>query len=316
MTSCAVVIPVYRANLHVNERLSLTQCVRLLGAHRLILAKPASLDVSTILAEFPGLAQESFPDEFFKGVRAYNALMLSAAFYERFRAFEFILIHQLDAFVFSGDLARWCTAEVDYVGAPWLSNAALSSPASTAALRFKAWLYDRLNLRDRQWPSYPRAARLLFKVGNGGLSLRRVSAFLERIQRHREQIEALLREERAVQEDQFYSVDLRDLGTPLRVPDWRTAARFAMELSPRRCVERVNGGQLPFGCHGWDKYDTGYWREQFAAAGQMRADVVAAVVVELFFERAPCRVGRGAFGAPSRSLPDRTRRWRLGPPGR
>lgn len=44
--------------------------------------------------------------------------MLSAEFYDRFAAYEYVLIYQLDAFVFADRLAEFCQMGYDYIGAP------------------------------------------------------------------------------------------------------------------------------------------------------------------------------------------------------
>jgi hypothetical protein len=36
------------------------------------------------------------------------------------------------------------------------------------------------------------------------------------------------------------------------------ALDFAFEVNPRLCFER-NHRRLPFGCHGWAKYDRTFW---------------------------------------------------------
>ena len=59
----------------------------------------------------PGHAQD---------LAAHGALLLSRRFYEAFARYDFVLIYHLDALVFSDQLASWCAAGYDYIGAPWL----------------------------------------------------------------------------------------------------------------------------------------------------------------------------------------------------
>jgi len=44
--------------------------------------------------------------------------MMSPAFYDAFKAFDYILIYQLDAFVFRDELEYFCSLGYDYIGAP------------------------------------------------------------------------------------------------------------------------------------------------------------------------------------------------------
>lgn len=61
-----------------------------------------------------------FPDTYFKGIAGYNRLMMSPEFYETFAQWEYILIYQTDAWVFSDRLSEWCSKGYDYIGAPWI----------------------------------------------------------------------------------------------------------------------------------------------------------------------------------------------------
>lgn len=44
--------------------------------------------------------------------------MLEADFYRRFGKYKYMLIYQLDAFVFSDKLLDFCEMGYDYIGAP------------------------------------------------------------------------------------------------------------------------------------------------------------------------------------------------------
>ena len=49
-------------------------------------------------------------------------LMLSPFFYESFLDFKYVLIHQLDVFIFKDELNYWCNQNYDYIGAPWFKD--------------------------------------------------------------------------------------------------------------------------------------------------------------------------------------------------
>jgi hypothetical protein len=90
-----------------------------------------SLDLSALARQYPPLSIESFPDENFRDISCYNRMLLNDEFYARFAEYEYALIHQLDAFVFSDRLLEWCKLGYDYIGAPWLPYRA---PPTTYAL--------------------------------------------------------------------------------------------------------------------------------------------------------------------------------------
>ena len=100
-----VVIPVYKKNPSEEELKSLRQCIRILGSHDICLICAESLDrtVYNQIFEEEGVTYRSefFDAYFFSSQRGYNRLMLNCSFYERFAQWDYMLIYQLDAYVFS-----------------------------------------------------------------------------------------------------------------------------------------------------------------------------------------------------------------------
>ena len=125
-----VIIPIYKNTFTATEKRSLMQAYDILKAYPLVVIKPESLDLSELQAEFPRLTFTSFDDAYFKGISGYNRLMLASGFYERFLDSTYILIYQLDAFVFRDELKEWCSKGYDYIGAPWLQNRYIAFPLS------------------------------------------------------------------------------------------------------------------------------------------------------------------------------------------
>lgn len=261
----AVVVPHYLEELTADEETSLRHLRHFLGGYDKFLVLPEGLRFG--LDDFSAVR---FPRKFFRGTAAYSALLLSTEFYRAFEAYEYVLLYQLDALVFSDRLAEWCARGYDYVGAPWLPGpgAFVTEPA----------------------------------VGNGGLSLRRVRSFVRvseapgfgsELGRYRDALVAaaplpvralhwprkalrrarlLGRDRRAIleaarapadpgdrlNEDCFWSFRARRYDPGFRVAPVAEALDFAFEVEPRRCYE-LNGRRLPFGCHAWAKYDRQFW---------------------------------------------------------
>lgn len=265
--SVNVVIPVYKSALTEYERISLRQCVRVLGHYPIVLVAPHSLDVSAYREFGKGFELRTFDDSFFTDIQAYNKLMLSERFYEAFTDREFILIYQLDAFVFTDELAYWCQQPYDYVGAPILRDR-----------DFTGWV-DELNFTVRQriatWLHLKKADGLtpreiisLNVVGNGGLSLRRVSAMLACLKRFKTKVaEYTANSLYQYNEDMFWSVEVNRFWPHLRIPHYTKALHFSIEFFPQWAIEHYNQGQLPFGCHAWDIHGTDYWRSVFSDYG-------------------------------------------------
>lgn len=141
----AIVIPYYTNNLGEDERTSLRHLVRFLPGWDSFLLAPEGMDV-TALGNHSFRVQR-FPADYFASIASYSRLLLSTDFYRAFAQYEFILIYQLDCLAFTPDIQPWLDKNYDYIGAPWFN--------------------------DQQHPE-----RGFARVGNGGLSLRRVESFL------------------------------------------------------------------------------------------------------------------------------------------
>ncbi|GHV73371.1 hypothetical protein AGMMS49940_06730 [Spirochaetia bacterium] len=188
--------------------------------------------------------------------------MLSKQYYERFAGYEYMLIYQLDAYVFSDQLVQWCDQRYDYIGAPWL---------------------------DAQDTGENPAFQQPFSVGNGGFSLRRVQTFqsycdyrihliflahflssiFDIIVKKTKQnpFYVLLRlctwlpvktfsklffpsEADKNNEDVIWAKRLAVVGI---IPANNIAAQFSFEDYPEYMFQ-LHNGLLPFGCHHWNIY--------------------------------------------------------------
>ncbi len=265
--SVRVVIPVYKERLTTYERISLTQCLRVLGHYPLWLAAPRSLDVSFYREMSSNLQIQQFDDRYFTDIQGYNRLMLSEEFYQAFSDMEYVLIHQLDAFVFQDNLADWCRQGYDYIGAPWLRDRDFTGWPDQIWFEIKKRMATVLDLRKADGIT-PREIVSLNGVGNGGLSLRRTSAMLRWLRVFRRKINEYEKiHQHQYNEDVFWGIEVNRYWPLLRIPTYRKALHFAIEFYPEWAVEHYNQGQLPFGCHAWDIHGTDYWRSIFARYG-------------------------------------------------
>ena len=263
----AVVIPVYKPKPTDYELISLTQCLRVLGTYSIYLAAPQSLDISFYREFSPTLQCRTFDDAYFSDIQAYNRLMLSEQFYSAFADVEYILIHQLDAFVFKDELTDWCRQQYDYIGAPWLRDRDFTGWRDQLSFRVKQRMATLLDLKKDDGVT-PREIISLNEVGNGGLSLRRIPAMLRCLRRFQRRIDDYERiHHYQYNEDVFWGIEVNRYWPLLRIPNYRKAMHFSIEFYPKWAVEHYNNGQLPFGCHAWDIHGTDYWRVVFARYG-------------------------------------------------
>ena len=226
-----VIIPIYKKELAWFERISLNRVVRILGKYPICFLAPEGLDIEYehVLGNCYSVR---FARAFFRGTDGYNELMLSREFYQHFLAYEYILIHQLDAFVFSDELERFCQLEYDYIGAPWVL------PGVTSIQGEKAMLH----------------------VGNGGFSLRNPKTCCHLLEKYAEERRAW-----TFNEDTFFSYYGRR-ENEFRVAPVDIAYQFSFEVHAARGF-RKNGGKLPFGCHGWNLYSAEFYQKAFFWAG-------------------------------------------------
>jgi hypothetical protein len=185
------------------------------------------------------------------------------ALYEPFSMYEYILIHHSDAYVFSDQLDYWCNQGYDYIGAPWFKKSFIRSP-------------EKFSERDY----------LFLGVGNGGLSLRKVSSFLKitndrtfmrnysrlnliyhyvdgrqyKYFRYMPGVKLFLKfiERFTMHEDKFWGLTVPKYLSWFKVATPEHAIKFAFEALPWKLYE-MNNFELPFGCHAWEKFGKEFW---------------------------------------------------------
>lgn len=263
----AVVVPVYKTQLSDYEKISIQQCSKVLSGHPIIALKPETLDLAELGSDNIFTGSVSFDPAFFESVQGYNKLMLSPYFYQQFLGYEFILIYQLDAFVFKDELLKWCNSGYDYIGAPWPKR--LEEPDIVKAFKTRAITLYHIwkNTYEDGLPSQRQFDNV---VGNGGFSLRRVRKFFNLASRMRDKVnEYHQRHEHQFHEDVFWSIEVNRKWHNLRIPTFKTAYKFSIENNPERGV-RFNKG-LPFGCHAWDAADNlKYWKPILSGLGYQK----------------------------------------------
>lgn len=260
----AVVIPIYRLPLTPDEEISIRHLREYLaGFDRYVIGLE---HVPNVYADFE---LRPFPLSYFKDIHSYSQLLLSENFYRAFADYEYILIYQLDCLVFSSALEDWCREGWDYVGAPWfrnhgqdpvggfwaVGNGGLSLRRVSSALKVltstKRILDDPRvrGLQTDRFDSVPQLKRV-------HVALR---TFLFHIGYHNN-LRWLMREfkKSPYNEDLFWAFHARKLVPSFNIPAPERAVAFSFEMSPRYCFQQ-NSNRLPFGCHGWAKYDREFW---------------------------------------------------------
>lgn len=260
--SVAIIVPFYKESLSDYEKIAIKQCSKILGNHPIIAIKPKELTLPDLSEYIQFEKVITFDADYFKSLAGYNQLMLSENFYASFIDYEYILIHQLDCYVFKDDLNKWCNENWDYIGAPWIKRTYHKFKIQIEIAKFFERLKTKLIPRQKKNCS----KFLLNKVGNGGFSLRRVSKFKDICVQMKTTIDFYNQHQNNLyNEDVFWSIEVNRNEKLLNIPDAATAIKFAFEVPPIK-ASRLTLSNLPFGCHDWDKYAK-YWRPIFKKNG-------------------------------------------------
>lgn len=257
--NCAIVVPLYQEIpfLSRSEIKLISTISKVFPNRPIFLVLPKSLKNSWCTETNFNI--EIFEDGFFHDKYSYSKLLCSKEFYNRFINFEFIQIIQQDCWVFDDKIDYFAGLGFDYIGAPWMVGGFEGNPQ-----------------------------KQLWKVGNGGFSLRRTQSFvniLESIQndsrgratvfrnRHSKVLKVLknrgfrnnlkhyLKEPPG--EDIFWSIYIPKVfnNNAFKISDPTTAAHYSFEVHPDFLFQEITLGQLPMGCHNWVNNNPSFWKE-------------------------------------------------------
>lgn len=258
MSKPIIIIPIYKIIPDKTEIISLHQCIKVLRNYPICIITHNSLNVSFYRSELQKsgivFTFEYFDESFFNDVSGYNRLMLSVDFYQRFKNYEYMLIYQLDAYVFRDELEYWCDKGYDYIGAPW----------------FEGW--------HGALPNSP-----FVGVGNGGLSLRKIKKVNNLVQvlnlyiaiyKYLSKNKLLNRiiDKNIInyfyiagynyQNEDFLIFNLSKRFKWFKIASYSEAYKFSFDVNPE-VLYKINNNKLPFGCHGWQRYQYEEFWKQF-----------------------------------------------------
>lgn len=243
MGKIVVIVPIYRSTLSKYDKISLSKTCEILTSYDIVVVHPEGLDVRNIANEYPVLKFKSFPKQYFEGIIGYNRMMLSSDFYSAFLDYEYMLICQTDVYIFRDELEIWCGKGYDYVGAPWLKRPIYNNVVMKFFMALSLWYKKRRGVKSKQ--------ELYNKIGNGGLSLRKIVSFYQTTLKKADLIAKYLdrkKKQHLFNEDVFWATEPQDF----TYPTIDEALLFSFDKYPALCYKRT-AGQLPMGCHAWYK---------------------------------------------------------------
>ena len=269
-----IVIPVYKQFSELNwyEQISFAQTIKIFAQDKFVFVTHAAIKVEDYVVGLQiNYAVHNFSAHYFKDIAGYNQLLMAREFYESFSDSKFILICQLDVFVFSNKLPYFEALDYDYIGAPWfehfgaadvdnkilgVGNGGFSLRKVSSVLRILDF-FDGINPSKRSISS----ARVLF--GNP-VSLLKV--FKHELFRKKNKYPTVLPWQQLDNEDIYWSMYISGFFPWYKVASVKDATAFAFETRPE-LLYSMNGNQLPMGAHAWQKYNLSFWQPHIKALG-------------------------------------------------
>ncbi|WP_324671901.1 DUF5672 family protein [Hymenobacter sp. GOD-10R] len=262
-----MVTPVYKdfEDLDNTEKISFLQMCKVLCAYDIFIVTHASIDVDKYSDQVDCVINcKIFDKSYFADISGYNKLLIDIKFFGSFEGYDYMLITQLDVFVFKNNVSFFTDKGYDYIGAPWFEGFGTASKDSK-----------------------------IIGIGNGGFSLRNINSSLAvlkllslfnitssspaslvqalknpitflKVARHE-----IIRTKRNYSsilpwlfnenEDLFWCKVIPAFFPWFKVGNVQDAIAFAFEVNAD-VLFAINGNQLPMGAHAWQKYNVGFWK--------------------------------------------------------
>lgn len=242
-----VVIPVIAEKPSELEIISLDQTLAVLHRFPITFMARTELDMTWYEDYCRGKATVFVERFHWTGYKTFIDLMLSPLFYKRFRAYEYMLICHLDAFVFRDELEEWCQLGYDYTGAVVYNPSLWNQP--TLARRLTGFTN----------PEY---------YANGGFALKKIASFHKLTSKFKYYIKLhqFLQKVRGVTafyDDLFVTQHFPKLSAIFRMPPKSLAQRFGADYMTKEEVQlpftNEDNSTLPFGVHGWIQNNLEFW---------------------------------------------------------
>jgi hypothetical protein len=202
----------------------------------------------------------------------YNALLKKSELYEKLGDYEYILIVQTDAFVFSNNLSEFF--QYDYVGAPWTKNPIKNIRGRVGNGGFSLRNIHKIKsilLSDRKFIGFKSLLYINFKHEYKYGKMKRFSGFKKFTIQQLFSISLVSLFQYlfynnfksafkidSVIEDVFCGVFIPTKFINFKVADTAVALRFSIDENPIYFFDK-NYRQLPVGCHAFIKNYNNFW---------------------------------------------------------
>lgn len=268
----AVVLPIYKEEITPFEEIALQQCFNILFEYPIVFVCPKKIEKGNFHSKYCEKCQFVFlEDVHLESINSYNFLMLSDWFYEFFLSFNYILIYQLDCFVFKDELKIWAEKGYSFIGAPWFDGG-LNFENTGKMKGVGNGGFSLRNVKDcirilkspKKVFSFNEYACVLKQSNKSLVFLRSLKHFALKPEKFFYSFKSI-RNYSLINEDEIFAIAGRRFDF-FNIPDAQIALSFAFEKQPRKSYQ-LNNNQIPFGCHAWNKYGINFYRPIFKKFG-------------------------------------------------
>ena len=259
----AIVIIAHKASMTSYERISLLQCLKVFASRPIFIVCPDNMDISQYANISSKLNFDFIAPHWQADYRSFNRLKILPFLYRKYSDYDYILFYELDAFVFRDELDSWMAKQYDYIGAPWKrgwDSAEEDSPFIGVGNGGFSLRKVKSHLRALKCFSYITKPTFLAKRLLNGKFLDKVSSVPSVI------LDLTLRNNTHFifnnyrgNEDVFWGQVVFENFNWFNVAPIDEAIKFSFEIHPHSLFLK-NQKNLPFGCHGWWKYDFEFWK--------------------------------------------------------
>ncbi len=208
---CIIVVPVYHNVPDELEQLSLKQLDKIVLDIDIYLIGPNNINYEEYSKLFSNnyVMFKKFDNKYFESQQSYSSLCLEYDFYNyfynSFSQYEYMMIYQTDCWIFRNEIKKFCEMGYDYIGAPIYSSGS-------------------------NWPGFNNCSRPI--VGNGGLSLRKISTMKKLTDKNGYLYNKYKDEWNDVKYEDMFICDVLAHDIYINIPDYRIAEQFSIDTLP------------------------------------------------------------------------------------
>lgn len=257
--STVVVVPIYSNKMSILEEKSFLRMIKVFKNREITIVSPYSLkEFSSKLAAANNLNVTFFSNDYFKGIKGYNRLLICKDFYNRFINFNYLLICQLDVYVIKDEIDYWTSLNLDNIGAPIFEG--YSNPSEVfkkngnnggfclrnisnslkvlSKIKFRYSKFSTLISIEKKW------FWKLYRFLRDGLIFNYKIKYLRPI----------------INEDVFWSMIVPKQFSFFKVCPPEKAMFFAFDANPKLLYKKCEN-RFPMAIHAWWRYDKDFVEE-------------------------------------------------------